>query len=209
MAPGPAPRDLRTALLRAAEEEIAAVGVGAVSLRAIARRAEVSHQTPGHLFRDRAGLFTAVARSGYDALADALESGRDEAPPGDPRAGLTGVGVAYVRFALTRDALFSVISRPELGNLEDPDLAASRARPLRVLHDAVGAAAATGWGGGAATETLALLCWSTVHGLATLARDGILAVDAPGTTPEELATLLSTTLVAALETGGPAAPAGA
>ncbi|WP_022929408.1 TetR/AcrR family transcriptional regulator [Patulibacter americanus] len=198
----PAPRDLRAVLLRAAEDELAAVGVGAVSLRAIARRAGVSHQAPGHVFRDRAGLFTAVAQAGYDALAEELAAGRDAAVGGPPGR-LTGVGVAYVRFALERGALFSVMTRPELSNLDDPALAESRGRPLRVLHDAVEAAAETGWGGGAEPRTLALLCWSTVHGLATLARDGILAIDAPEATPEQLADLLSRTLVGALETGTP------
>jgi AcrR family transcriptional regulator len=194
----PAPRDLRAVLLRAAEDELAAVGVGAISLRAIARRAGVSHQAPGHVFRDRAGLFTAVAQAGYDALADELAAGRDAAVGGPP-ARLTGVGVAYVRFALERGALFSVLTRPELSNLDDPALAESRGRPFRVLHDAVEAATETGWGRGAEPRTLALLCWSTVHGLATLARDGILALDAPEAAPEQLADLLSRTLVGALD----------
>lgn len=203
MAVAPAPRDLRAALLQAAEDELAESGIGSVSLRAIARRAGVSHQTPGHIFRDRAGLFTAVTQRAYDELARALQAGHDGVPGDDAPARLTGVGVAYVRFALEREALFAILSRPELSNLEDPDLAASRARPFRVLHDAVDRAVATGWGGGAAPRTLALMCWSTVHGLATLARDGILAIDAPEATPEELATLLSTTLVRAMA-GGPA-----
>jgi AcrR family transcriptional regulator len=198
MAGPDAPRDLRATLVQAAEDEIAAVGVGAVSLRAIARRAGVSHQAPGHVFRDRAGLFTAVAQVGYDALADALQAGHDAVAADDPPARLTGVGVSYVRFALDRSALFAVLTRPELCNLEDPALAASRARPFQVLHDAVRTATRTGWGDGADPRTLALLCWSTVHGLATLARDGILAIDAPEGTPEELATLLSTTLVGAM-----------
>lgn len=200
------PRDLRATLVQAAEDELSAVGVGAVSLRAIARRAGVSHQAPGHVFRDRAGLFTAVAQTGYDALADALRAGRDSASIGDAPARLTGVGVAYVRFALERGALFAVISRPELSNLDDPDLVVSRARPFRVLHEAVLAATATGWGAGAEPRTLALLCWSTVHGLATLARDGILAIDASEATPEELTTLVSSTLVEALRARDPAAP---
>jgi AcrR family transcriptional regulator len=208
MAAAPAPRDLRAALLRAAEDEIEDVGVGAVSLRAIARRAQVSHQTPGHIFRDRAGLFTAVAQRGYDALAEALQAGADGAPADDPTAALTGVGVAYVRFALSRGALFAVLSRPELVHLDDPGLGDSRARPFRVLDDAVRGAKASGWGGDAEPRALALLCWSTVHGLATLARDGILAIDAPEATPEQLATLISTTLVGALGTGAPRTAAG-
>ncbi|MGE4425820.1 MAG: TetR/AcrR family transcriptional regulator [Solirubrobacteraceae bacterium] len=195
--------DLRATLLRAAEEEIAQVGVGAVSLRAIARRAGVSHQAPGHVFRDSAGLFTAVAGVGYDALSTALE--RERAQADDPRAGLIAVGTAYVRFACRHDALFSVIVRPELWDPTDPRLAASRARAFAVLDDAVAEACAAGWGGGVDQRTLALLCWSSVHGLASLARDGVLAIEVPEATPEQLADLLSTTLIDGLATGGTSA----
>ncbi|MGE4426391.1 MAG: TetR/AcrR family transcriptional regulator [Solirubrobacteraceae bacterium] len=202
MAARPPSGDLREALVRAAEEELEAVGVGAVSLRAIARRAGVSHQAPGHVFRDRAGLFTAVAQEGYAALADALRSGYDAAGGADPITRLGGIGTAYVRFALERGAMFAVLTRPELLNLDDPALVAARARPFDVLDRGVRAAADDGWGDGRDPRTLALLCWTTMHGLATLARDGILAIDVPEAGPDELAALLSATLVDALRPGG-------
>ncbi|MEV4422351.1 WHG domain-containing protein [Patulibacter sp. NPDC049589] len=226
-------RDLRAELVDAAEAEVAVAGIGGVSLRAIARRADVSHQAPGHVFRDRAGLFTALAERGYDELAAAAEDARsaalgggggsaaEDAPAGAgaPVAGagrpatagdvpdasgaaaraaaaLAAVGVAYVAFAQERHAVFSVIVRPELWNAGDPALAAARARAWGVLERAVGDAQAAGWASGVEHRTLVLLCLSMVHGLASLARDGVLAVEEPGVSADDLARRLTAALAA-------------
>ncbi|WP_026909474.1 TetR/AcrR family transcriptional regulator [Patulibacter minatonensis] len=180
------PRELRHVLVDAAEAEVAEAGIGEVSLRAIARRAGVSHQAPGHVFRDRAGLFTALAERVYGELADALEAARAGAGD-DAAAALAACGVAYVAFAQERGAVFSVIVRPELWNADDPGLAAARARAWAVLERSVAGAQDTGWAAGVDRRTMMLLCISMVHGLASLARDGVLAVDEPGATADDVA----------------------
>lgn len=179
------PSDLRRVLVDAAQAEVDATGIGAVSLRAIARRAGVSHQAPGHVFRDRAGLFTALAERAYGELADALEAGR--AGAGDPSAALSACGIAYVAFAQERGADFSVIVRPELWNADDPALDAARARAWAVLERAVADAQDAGWATAVDRRTMMLLCISMVHGLASLARDGVLAVDEPGASADDVA----------------------
>lgn len=184
------PRDLRAALLAAAEDEVAATGVGGVSLRAIARRAGVSHQAPGHVFGDGAGLFTALAERAHDALAETVGAAWAASDAPAPER-LAAVGVAYVAFAETRGSLFAVMVRPELWNADDPGLAAARERAWGVLEHAVAAARDEGWGRGVDARTLVLLCLSTVHGLASLARDGVLAVDEPGTSTGDLARRLT------------------
>lgn len=213
-------RDLRAVLVDAAEDEVERAGVGGVSLRGIARRAGVSHQAPGHVFRDRAGLFTALAERGYDELATAIEAARAAAvraagpggpsasgdagapaaagsppvPDGAVLAGLPAVGVAYVGFAEGRSGVFSVMVRPELWNAEDPGLTAARGRAWGVLERAVTDAQATGWGRGVEHRALVLVCLSMVHGLATLARDGVLAVEEPGASADDLARRLTAAL---------------
>src|SRR5215207_10757421 len=52
-------RDLRAALLRATAEVVAAEGVDAISIRALARTAGVSHAAHRHHFASRTGLLTA------------------------------------------------------------------------------------------------------------------------------------------------------
>src|SRR5262249_22931036 len=64
-------------LLDAAEEEIARTGSVEISLRAVARRAGVSHQAPGFVFEDRAGLLGALAVRGMRYLRDEVAGARD------------------------------------------------------------------------------------------------------------------------------------
>lgn len=179
------PDDLRARLLDGAEAELAEHGVGALSLRAIARRAGVSHQAPGYHFADRAGLLTALAVRTHEALAQALADARDAAGDDGP-ARLRATGHAYVRFARERPALFAVLGRPELWRAEDPDLALAGATSWGVLAGCVAEATSSGWGRGLPEDALALTCWTAVHGVASLARDGVLGGERhPGGGPQD------------------------
>ncbi len=117
--------DLRRALLSAAVQAIEESGPAALSLRDLARRAGVSHAAPAHHFGDRAGLFTAIAVQGFDALADALTEAGDE---------LLDLGVAYVEFAVRHRAHFEVMFHPDLYRADDSELRAARERSGAVLR---------------------------------------------------------------------------
>src|SRR4051812_7396881 len=62
--------DLRRAVLDGALAAIAADGAAALSLREVARGAGVSHAAPAHHFGDKKGVLTAIAREGFELLAD-------------------------------------------------------------------------------------------------------------------------------------------
>src|SRR5215472_8710574 len=64
--------DLRQALLRCAESILKRDGLEALSLRAIARAAGVSHAAPAHHFSDLSSLLSALAAEGFDRLSDSL-----------------------------------------------------------------------------------------------------------------------------------------
>lgn len=175
------PTPLRDALLVAAEAEVLEHGLGAVSLRAIARRAGVSHQAPGHHFGDRNGLFTALAAKGFRALERQMLAARRQVPDdASPAERVAAHGVGYMAFAEARPALFAVMFRPELLDAADPELAEARAGAFRALLDEIVAARATGWGRNHSETALALTCWSTVHGAVTLWREGTLGTFFPG-----------------------------
>src|SRR5690242_18144357 len=123
--------DLRRALLAAASEAIEENGVAALSLRDLARRAGVSHAAPAHHFGDKAGLLTALATEGYEQLAEALLTSRRVSNS------FLELGVAYVRFAVTRRAEFEVMFRPELYHQDDPALRTARARSADALYTSV------------------------------------------------------------------------
>ena len=184
---------LRDALLGAAERELDEHGVAAVGLRAIARRVGVSHQAPSHHFGDRKGLFTALAANGYRGIARRMRAARGKIQPdATPAERVAILGMGYLRFAKQHPGVFAVMNRAELLNAEDPDLADARAEAFGVLFDEVTAARAMGWGRDHTEEALALTCWSTVHGVITLWRDGTLEAFFPELGGIEAATRLVT-----------------
>jgi len=163
--------DLRRALLTAVEEAITEQGVATLSMRDLARRAGVSHTAPTHHFRDRAGLLTAFAIEGFEQLAKALGTSRLASNS------LVELGVTYVRFAVTKRAMFEVMFRTDLYHADDPGLLAARAKAADALYAAV-TELPDGLGQPAkpcAAETAppevraaGLAAWSMAHGFATL-----------------------------------------
>ncbi|MGW4633308.1 TetR/AcrR family transcriptional regulator [Nocardia sp. NPDC004415] len=177
--------DLRAALLDSAAEQIAAEGVEAVSLRALARRAGVSHAAPAHHFGDRAGLFTALAIEGFDLLATELAAAGED---------MREVAVAYIRFALAQPGRFDVMYRREVLRADDPDLLAARERSGAALRSGI-----AGLRAGQAPDrqrSTRLAAWSLVHGFATLWREGALEGSelASSADPEQLARAMLATV---------------
>jgi AcrR family transcriptional regulator len=171
--------DLRRALLAAAVDVISEVGPAAMSVRAVARTAGVSHAAVTYHFGDKAGLLTAVAADGYRMLAGALEAAQRE------RASFLEVGVAYVQFAVSHRAHFEVMYRPELYDAHNADLLAARAAAAAVLYGP----------GRLSDERIAagVAAWSLVHGVATLWLNGNLPARL-GSDPEEITRRVATHL---------------
>lgn len=195
----PAGPGLRETLIRATEQEIAENGIGAVSMRAIARRVGVSHQAPGHHFRDRKGLLTALAIDGFDRLRAHIQTAHRNTPVGasiSERMSASGIG--YITFADQHPAVFDLMMRPELHDVEDPDLVRARTECFSVLLNAVEEARQEGWGSDRSQEELAMTCWSLAHGAVTLWRDGDLSLLFPGTTIEDVAHNVTSVLSTAL-----------
>lgn len=152
---------LRRVVIDAAVQEVEAVGASALSMRAIARRAGVSHAAPAHHFGDKAGIFTAIAIEGFDLLADAT------APVAFEHGGFLAGGVGYVRFALEHPGYFEVMFRPALYDREDPRLIEASDRSFEVLLESARHAIKR-QGTDDDAEGVAIAGWSIAHGLATL-----------------------------------------
>lgn len=182
----PASGDLRTALLDAAEIEIGENGAAGASLRAVARRAGVSHQAPGHFFVNRRGLFTALAARYVDRLhRRLLEVATDHADaPALDR--LVELGIGYVEFAQANSGLFTLTSSPDQIDAADPELAAARERAWSVLRGAVHDAQQTGWRADQPTQAVAMGCWALVHGSTALWREGWLSAQFPDASLRQL-----------------------
>ncbi|CAM3145892.1 TetR/AcrR family transcriptional regulator [Saccharomonospora xinjiangensis] len=157
--------DLRRAVVDAAVEIIARDGIGAVSLRDLARRAGVSHAAPAHHFKDKAGLLTAVAIEGFEMLTSSMEDALRTV-----RLPLLELGRLYVVFAIEHPGHFEVMYRPDVYNRDDPELLATRAWARRVLR--AGVSTASPYREDDAVDSGALAVWSLAHGYATLLRSG-------------------------------------
>ena len=166
--------NLRSALLDAVDGIIRQEGIAAVSLREAARRAGVSHSAPAHHFGDKTGLMTAYAARGFDLFGEMMRRAADEAAPGGPQAQLRAIGATYLRFSVEHRALFEAMFRPEFSDPDDPVLRESSHRAFGVLLEAV-ERLDTADLGGAQPMHAAMASWATVHGLATLWHDGLIA----------------------------------
>ncbi len=178
----PAASDLRARILQASVALIEGEGLGALSMREVARRAGVSHQAPYHHFADREAILGAIAEEGFRVLRAALE--RAVARDGGRRSAadcLAACGQAYVEFACAHPAHFRVMFRPELVNLENcPGARAEGDGAFGCLTRMVHAAVEQGLPAEPSEDALIVLAWSVAHGLACLILDGPLAKKLPG-----------------------------
>lgn len=182
--------DLRRDLLDAALDVIEADGPSGLSLRAVARRVGVSHAAPKNHFADKVTLFTAIAAEGFEGLGGALTAAMTFTD--DPVAAFRDAGVAYIRYAVDHPAHFRVMWRNDL-HLDDEVLERAGQRAFDALIGGAERAKATGWAAGVPARDLAVVAWSTVHGLAQLALDGPLA-DMDGRDVDILAALVADVL---------------
>jgi AcrR family transcriptional regulator len=179
---------VRDALLAAARTELAEHGRAAISLRAVARRAGLSHAAPKYHFGDRSGLLTAIATEGFHALARQLS----EVHESDRQQQLAVLGRAYIDFGLAHPALFELMFAPNELHATDPELIAAQEQAIGTLTTTVSQLAGfdTTPSG---TPKLALISWAFVHGLVVLTRDGALqaAATLPAANGAELAHALT------------------
>lgn len=166
---------LRAALLRAAGKLLEQAGPAALSVRAAARAAGVSHNAPYRHFPQRESLLAALAAEGFSALGEALQDA-------GARGGLRARGEAYVRFALARPQRFRLMFGGDL-RIEKHHVLGQIATGV---YDGLAEAFMAQIPGPAGRDA-SLAAWSLVHGLALLLLDHRIAAAAPqGRTTEGL-----------------------
>jgi AcrR family transcriptional regulator len=180
-------RDVRAALLQAAELELIEHGADQVSLRAIARRAGVSHQAPAHFFGNRAGLFTALAAHELAVIRAGFEAAVARTADRSARDRLSATGLSYIQFADERHELFSLAVRGGMLDAENEALVRERTLTWSSFVNCVAEAQAEGWRRDQPLEDVALMCWVIVHGTATAWADGLLSLQYPNRTLDEIA----------------------
>lgn len=195
----------RRALMDATVAIIEENGLADASMRAITRRAAVSHAAPAHHFGDKAGLFTAVALEGFAMADEALIAARESSSDLRPIERLHALGVAYVTFAVKHRGHFEVMHRPELLHADDPGLVRATTATFLILRDTVQEAQEDGFASHWDLDDLTLTTWSFVHGLLQLSTHGVLQAlgypEEPAALTTRLTRLVSET-IAGLDPGG-------
>lgn len=178
--------DLAAALVHAGLTLVEEEGIEAVSLRAVARRAAVSHSAPYHHFATKAELLAAIAAAGFDRMVATIGKVATEMQMQSPLDGLRAVGTGYLRFALGNPGVFRLMFRPELTRpSEHPVLVEAEARAFGTLLSTIVACQQANQLPATDPRLMAAVCWSTVHGLAVLHVEQVLSETPLGKLPVE------------------------
>ena len=149
--------DLAAALLRTAGNILEKEGVEGLKLRALARRAGVSHNAPYRHFPQSEALLAALAAEGFEALGEALRRA-------GAAGGLRAMGEAYVAFAIARPQRFRLMFG---GRIPLANHARLRAVATKAFEELAGALSASLPAAKDATDS-SIAAWALVHGLAQL-----------------------------------------
>jgi AcrR family transcriptional regulator len=140
----------------------------ALTLRAVARRAGVSHIAPYRHFADKEALLAAIAEEGFVELADRLDEARARVPA-SLLAQLEESGWAYAQFALAHpDHVRVMFDVPVTEPQAYPGLLAAGSRAFNVLVEIIEAGQSAGENVAGNSQQLAFAAWSMAHGLGLL-----------------------------------------
>jgi AcrR family transcriptional regulator len=161
--------DLPASVLQSAAQLLEKEGLEGLTMRALARRAKVSHNAPYRHFPDRESLLAALAADGYAMLGKAQR----EAAAAN---GLRGMGEAYVRFALDHPQRFRLMFGGALQFARHPALREIAGKTFEGLSGALSARVP----GAQGARDASLAAWALVHGLAQLLLEDRIASAARG-----------------------------
>jgi AcrR family transcriptional regulator len=153
--------DLREALVKAGRQILERDGAAALTLRACARTAGVSHAAPQHHFPTVADLLAEIAATGYEDFYQALDDGA--ANEDAAAAKLQAMGRSYVAFAKAHPAVYKLMFGGE---------APPKSERLQLAMEAAWnqlTSAVTAAYGADEAQFRAVSTWSLVHGFAMLA----------------------------------------
>ena len=174
--------DLRAALIKAGLQVLHKDGLDQLSLRGVARVAEVSAMAPYRHFKDKQALLAALSEDGFKELFESLEQAKEQ-KPGD----IDHAGLAYLRFAQKEPESYRLMfTHKILCEGEVPkSLKETSAAAFGSLVDTIEIGMAAGSIETTNSTDLAMSAWALVHGVALLLIDGILSEGPYGEMPDD------------------------
>ena len=172
---------LRTRIVEAARDIVSAEGLDALSMRAIAQRAEYSPATIYLYFRDKEALLREVIQKGFERMGEYMREELEEVGTTASAAEqYLALGRGYVRFAIENTAYFRVMFElPTVAHMDclPPECApgASPALPRDFAVQTIQRAIDDGYFKMPDAQRGTLVGWGLVHGLTSLYLGGHLA----------------------------------
>lgn len=169
----------RRAVVDAAREIIAEVGVDALKLEAVAERADVAVQTIYNRVGGRSAVLTAVAEQALEESRVYMDAAYET--PGRPDERILAVATTYARFARERPHEFRILVEPP----DEPEALARIAELTRHQNAKLATALREAMDQGIARldldpDAVATAAWAAMNGILALAwRPGGLRVDGP------------------------------
>jgi len=167
--------NLREALLGATHHIVENDGLEAVSLRAIARKAGVSHGAPANHFASKQELLTAYVADAFAGLADVCEDLYANSIDLPPRDQFLRIATVLLNFALQRPNTFRLMMRSEWFDTEQAEVKTPRQRIYNILEGHLIQQNQKAVQPRFAARTKAIAAWSLIHGYATLRSEGVLS----------------------------------
>ena len=153
--------DLRNTLRDAARAILEEEGLAALSLRAVARRAGVSHAAPYRHFPNHESLLVELVTEGFTELRQGIAAA--VAGPAQETDRITAIGAAYMRFVAGRPGVARLMFGTQIPNRNNfPELA----KAADSIGEEISAALIN--------PALGLAVWSAVHGLAMLVLEDLI-----------------------------------
>ncbi|NER01100.1 MAG: TetR/AcrR family transcriptional regulator [Cyanothece sp. SIO2G6] len=174
--------DLRNSQISAGLKILREEDVHALSLRRVAREADVSAAAPYRHFKDKQALMAALSESGFRKLRSMLITANEE-KPGD----IDHSGAAYLEFAQKHPEQYRLMFTHNLlcGEGAEEALQNASSDAFGTLIETIEIGILNGKIAETNSSDLAFACWSLVHGLAMLLIDGILTESPYGDLPAE------------------------
>ena len=173
---------LRTRIVEAARDIVSEEGLDALSMRAIAQRAEYSPATIYLYFRDKDALLREVIQAGFERMGEYMREELEEVgTASSPAEQYLALGRGYVRFAIENTAYFRVMFElPTVAHMDSlPEGCVAGAAEGLAPHDFAAAtvqrAIDDGYFQMPDARRGTVVGWGLVHGLTSLYLSGHLA----------------------------------
>jgi len=185
------PDEIRAFILSVSIKLIEEEGLAGFSARELARRIKYSPGTIYNHFSSLDHLILTIEGGVLDQLAEALEA---VPHTGDPRARLSGMADAYLRFTHDNPKLWNLLFEHHLPNglSVSQDYQAKLERPLRLIEEVLAQIKVDA--GPQDVKRSARVLWASVHGITSLSTTDKLSNVTSDSAPDLVKDLLSTYL---------------